>query len=240
MAYIPGTSIPAPAPFTGSHYVTGSYNNPFEPGSLEYDGYKNTYDYSQKLNTAATNAKNVVDRWIKEPADDLINYVQTLAGKSDDPGYYDSGSASGSPPSTPQELQYIDAPYAELYGMDASTAYQEALANTAYQRKVKDLRAAGLNPVLGISGAGAASFYGTPADSSFGGVSYGSLGSGKSTSSAAETATKLQYWLPTLVNGVTNAVVTLRTGNGMSGYAAGTIAQNTVSGVLGAIRNHSK
>lgn len=64
-------------------------------------------------------------------------------------------------PGSVNTIDYLDAPYAEHYGMSAETAYQEALAGSAYQRKVADLKKAGLNPVLGIQGNGSSSFGGS-------------------------------------------------------------------------------
>lgn len=56
-------------------------------------------------------------------------------------GYASSGGSAASP-----ALDYYQAALAGHYGMDASTAYQEALANTSYQRSVQDMMNAGLNP----------------------------------------------------------------------------------------------
>ncbi len=53
-------------------------------------------------------------------------------------------SSGGSVASTGPD--YYQAALASHYGMDATTAYQEALANTSYQRSVQDMLNAGLNP----------------------------------------------------------------------------------------------
>lgn len=90
-------------------------------------------------------------------------------------GYYsDPGSFA---PDT-VELNYPNAAFAQLYGMDAETAYHEALANTAIQRRMLDYKAAGLNPVLAAQyNSGADSFSGN----ALSGVSAGSYsGSGGS------------------------------------------------------------
>lgn len=65
-------------------------------------------------------------------------------------GYYVS---SPSPSPSAQSLNYYSADLASRYGMDKSTAYQEALANTGYQRAVADMQQAGLNPAS-LFGAG--------------------------------------------------------------------------------------
>lgn len=46
----------------------------------------------------------------------------------------------------PKAIDYANAEIAKHYKMSKNTAYQEALANTSYQRSVKDMQAAGLNP----------------------------------------------------------------------------------------------
>lgn len=98
------------------------------------------------------------------------------------------GSAACSVPAAPapsaQSLDYLDADLAKYYGMSKETAYSEALSNTAYQRAVKDMQAAGLNPAV-LFGAGRASTadgvsYPRSASGSGGSQSRHSGGSGKS------------------------------------------------------------
>ena len=68
------------------------------------------------------------------------------------PSVGSSGGSGAAGPSA-KALDYLNADLAKYYGMSKETAYNEALSNTAYQRAVKDMQAAGLNPAV-LFGAG--------------------------------------------------------------------------------------
>lgn len=90
-----------------------------------------------------------------------------------------SGSALGVAYSSvpPSVVDYLNADLAKHYGMSKETAYQEALENTSYQRAMKDMKDAGLNPAV-MFGSGRAHGAGSSVGIYNSGGGYGSGGSG--------------------------------------------------------------
>lgn len=140
----------------------------------------------------------------------------------------DVGSSSGKQvsfmPAAQQSIDYINADLAKHYGMDASTAYNEAMSNTAYQRAVKDLQAAGLNPALLVQ-----SSYATPAQSPAARSSYSRAGG--STSAKSVDRSGLWQGLGSILSGaltlaLTKSPSTAQTVSTVVGQSAKAIAQS--------------
>lgn len=195
----------------------------------EFKDYVNTPEWAEEIRKAQeqerlrkkSTAKELTPEEQAKLDAELEAYAQEAARIFGGSGYKPDSSAKaviGSP--TPSKKDSPDpdgsgvpfysdwSPAAKMFGMDQSTAYAEHMANTAHQREVADLRAAGLNPVLGISGSGAS------------GVS-GSVSSG---SSSAQKGLSFDS-LVDLFGATASVVTMLLTKNPTLGYSVGRMAQ---------------
>lgn len=194
MFEISAGAVKSPPKFSG---VSGNFSKPIPPsGTSARKAYEKTVKQGTGApKTTAERLTGTYDYPVKSTISGIVGSSSSVkrggsprrSGTPSDGsgGSGDSGGSGGSSPvSAKSALKYYEAPIAEKYGFSKTTAYQEALANTAYRREMADMRKAGLNPSViygSHNSSGADSGIRPVEDYSFGGYggSGGAGGSGR-------------------------------------------------------------
>ena len=162
-------------------------------------------------------------------------------------GYTTSSDVGHSGAFSASALDYLNADLAKHYGMDQTTAYNEALSNTSYQRAVRDMQAAGLNPAVlfgngrvsgadGVYGATPLSAVSGATYGSSGGSSRGSGGSSRGSRGSSKLFSKNAYGMIAGLGGLAGAGIAAATGGSIGlGALTGTTIATSAAKVLNGI-----
>lgn len=165
-------------------------------------------------------------KFLKEAQDGLASAAADAATSAKDKIKQRPQSSGSAPVVSAEELDYLNADLAKHYGMDKATAYNEAMANTAYQRAMSDMKAAGLNPALL-----AQSGYGSPAQVTYAQSQRSGSGYSSGSGSASGFSSGAGIWQG-LASLAAAAAVFLGT-KSKAGTAAAALAARSIASVAG-------